>query len=135
MYYFSIAHNPEHISVTGGYYQLGNVFHKQNKIDLVTSHFDKVVAIWKATLGAPHDHLDAAQIAEAVYMLSTIYAFRMNYSKGLISVAEVDYVLGQLYNDCADYEKGKEHASKALLGEIFASEKMICQTDVPFYSV
>jgi hypothetical protein len=130
-----MAHNPEHISVTGGYYQLGNVFHKQNKIDLVTSHFDKVVAIWKATLGAQHDHLDAAQIAEAVYMLSTIYAFRMNYSKGLISVAEVDYVLGQLYNDCGDFEKGKEHASKALSGEIVGPKNAFIHTDDVLYSI
>jgi tetratricopeptide (TPR) repeat protein len=55
VYYHSIAYNPEHISVSGGYYQLGNVFFKQTKMELVTAFYDKVVSIWKMTLIRPHE--------------------------------------------------------------------------------
>jgi hypothetical protein len=49
-------------------------------------------------------------------MLSTIAIFRGNYSKGLIATAEVDYILGLLYNTCEDYEKALDYARKAFEG-------------------
>jgi hypothetical protein len=62
--------------------------------------------------------IDAAQLAEAVHMLNTIFAFRTNYSKGVVSTAEVSYTLAMLFNCCGDKEKGKDHATKALAGKI-----------------
>ncbi|RKO86379.1 hypothetical protein BDK51DRAFT_24407, partial [Blyttiomyces helicus] len=50
IYHASLTRGPEHISVSGGYFQLGNVFHKQNRIDHATAVFDKVVSIWKSAL-------------------------------------------------------------------------------------
>ena len=97
---------------------MGNVFHKQDKTELTTSFYDKVLAIWKATLKANTEKLDVAQKAEAIQMLSTIRSFRSNYSKGLYSTAEVDFVLGLLYNIFNDYDKAKEHATKALNGNV-----------------
>ena len=35
---------------SGGYFEIGNVFHKQDRIDLTNSYYDKVVNIWKTTL-------------------------------------------------------------------------------------
>lgn len=105
------------------------MFHKQNRIELVSAFYDKVASIWKTTLKENQvklgifncwiiiSHLDAAQRAEAVHMLTTIYAFRSNYAKGLISTAEIDYVLGLLFTSCGDSEKAKEHATKAFSGE------------------
>lgn len=105
--------------VSGGYYQMGNIFHKQNQIDLVSSFFDKVVTILKNTLKPDFTKLDRAQIAEGINMLGTIKGFRINYAKGTISTAEVDFVYGLLYKSSSNFEKAKEYTSRALTGKGF----------------
>nr|KAJ3421451.1 Zinc finger MYND domain-containing protein 12 [Polyrhizophydium stewartii] len=65
IYYISVAKNPEDIAVTGGYFQLGTVFHKQNRIDHATAVFDKIVTIWKAVLETPDVHLGETDTAAA----------------------------------------------------------------------
>lgn len=119
IYYSSLDHGPEHISVTGGYFQLGNVFHKQGRIEQVTTVFDKIVNIWKTALKAHQDPLDEAQQAEAVQMLSTIFSYRNSYITAPTSVAEVNFVLGRLYNAYGHLDKAKEYAAKAL--EVYES--------------
>lgn len=95
---------------------MGNIFHKQNQIDLVSSFFDKVVTILKNTLKPDLAKLDRAQIAEGINMLGTIKGFRINYAKGTISAAEVDFVYGLLYKSSSNLEKAKEYTSRALTG-------------------
>lgn len=97
---------------------MGNIFHKQNQIDLVSSFYDKVVTILKNTLKSDLIKLDRAQIAEAINMLGTIKEFRINYAKGAISTAEVDFVYGLLYKSSSDIEKAKEYASRAFTGNV-----------------
>lgn len=104
--------------MSGGYYQMGNIFHKQNQTDLVSSFYDKVVTILKNNLKLDPIKLDRAQIAEALNMLGTIKGFRINYAKGAISTAEVDFLYGLLYKSI-DVEKAKEYASKAFTGECY----------------
>ncbi|KAJ3303270.1 Zinc finger MYND domain-containing protein 12, partial [Blyttiomyces sp. JEL0837] len=114
IYYSSLEKGPEHISVTGGYFQLGNVFNKQGRIEHVTAVFDKVVSIWKAALKANEETLDEAQQAEAIQMLTTIYSFRTNFVPTPTSAAEVNFVLGQLYHAYGHLERAREYSTKAL---------------------
>lgn len=50
VYFSSVATHPDHIDVSGGYYNLANVFQKLNRIEDAAAVFDKVISIWKATL-------------------------------------------------------------------------------------
>ncbi|KAI8621217.1 hypothetical protein BC830DRAFT_1095244 [Chytriomyces sp. MP71] len=114
IYYSAVDKGPENILVLGGYFQLGNVLHKQGKLDQVTTVFDKVVAIWKATLKADVEVLDEAQQAEAIQMLTTIHSYRTNYMTSPTGPAEVNFVLGQLYFAYGHSERAREYAVKAL---------------------
>ncbi|KAI9328727.1 hypothetical protein BDR26DRAFT_873687 [Obelidium mucronatum] len=114
IYYASLEKGPENILVLGGFFQLGNVFHKQGKLEQVTTVFDKVVSIWKAALKANVEVLDEAQQAEAVQMLTTIYSYRTNYMTSPTGPAEVNFTLGQLHFIYGRSEKAKEYAAKAL---------------------
>ncbi|EGF84266.1 hypothetical protein BATDEDRAFT_22156 [Batrachochytrium dendrobatidis JAM81] len=114
IYYISLAKTPEDIAVTGGYFQLGTVFHHQDRIDHAAAVFDKVVSIWKQVLKTPDMKLDAAQMAEAVQMLSSIHAFRSSYMGSPIMAAEVLYTLAQVYHASLKMDKAKEFATKAL---------------------
>ncbi|KAJ3296010.1 Zinc finger MYND domain-containing protein 12 [Borealophlyctis nickersoniae] len=141
IYYSSLAKGPEHISdkrpintvmlillfvdflqklgrmiVSGGYFQLGNVFEKQNRIDNATALFDRVVAIWKKTLMSGSETLDEAQQAEANQMLTAIYTFRTRHSQSVTLPPEVHYVLAMLHRTCGRPDKAKEFAQKALEG-------------------
>ncbi|KAI9349459.1 hypothetical protein DFJ73DRAFT_833634 [Zopfochytrium polystomum] len=113
IYFSSLDNGPNHISVTGGYFQLGNVFHKQGRIDHVTSVFDQIISIWKPALKSREETLDEAQQAEAEQIFSTIYVFRTNYATPT-AAAEVNLVLGQLHSSYGRFEKAKEFAAKAL---------------------
>ncbi|KAI8924410.1 hypothetical protein BC831DRAFT_465792 [Entophlyctis helioformis] len=112
VYYISVAKNPEDIAVTGGYFQLGTVFHKQNRIEHASAVFDKVVSIWKTILRTPDMHL----AAEAIQMHTSIHAFRSNYSSSIIAATEVLYSLAQVYHASGQADKAKEFASRALEG-------------------
>ncbi|KAJ3024541.1 UNVERIFIED_CONTAM: Zinc finger MYND domain-containing protein 12 [Siphonaria sp. JEL0065] len=114
IYYASLEKGPENILVLGGFFQLGNVFHKQGKLEQVTTVFDKVVSIWKTALKANVEVLDEAQQAEAVQMLTTIYSYRTNYMTSPTGPAEVNFVMGQLHHIYGRADKAKEYAAKAL---------------------
>ncbi|KAJ3403520.1 Zinc finger MYND domain-containing protein 12, partial [Chytridiales sp. JEL 0842] len=114
IYYSSLDKGPDHISVSGGYFQLGNVFHKQGRLDHVIAVFDKVVAIWKTAVKSNDEMLDEAQQAEAIQMLTTIYSFRVSYIPAPTSAAEVNFVLGQLYHAYGHLDRAREYATKAL---------------------
>ncbi|KAJ3247218.1 Zinc finger MYND domain-containing protein 12, partial [Chytriomyces hyalinus] len=114
IYFSSLEKGPENILVLGGYFQLGNVFHKQGKLEQVTTVFDKVVSIWKSTLKLNEETLDEAQQAEAVQMLTTIYSYRTNYMTSSTGPAEVNFVLGQLYHAYGHSDKSRDYAAKAL---------------------
>ncbi|KAJ3209974.1 Zinc finger MYND domain-containing protein 12 [Dinochytrium kinnereticum] len=116
IYYSSLDHGPDHIAASGGYFQLGNVFHRQGKTEQVVAVFDKVVNIWKTSLKSSEMQLNEAQQAEAVQMLTAIFAFRQSFSSSSTASAEINYVLGQLHFACGLLEKAKEYSSKALEG-------------------
>jgi hypothetical protein len=63
---------------------------------------------------------DEAQQAEAIQMLTTIYAFRTNYIPAPTSAAEVNLVLGQLYHAYGHLDRAREYATKALEGQCFS---------------
>jgi tetratricopeptide (TPR) repeat protein len=52
VYHSSLATNPEDLSVTGGYYQIGIIFQKKSRSEDAAAFFDKVVQIW-STLWNP----------------------------------------------------------------------------------
>ncbi|KAH6565725.1 hypothetical protein BASA61_010069 [Batrachochytrium salamandrivorans] len=114
IYYISLSKGPEHISATGGYFQLGTVFQNLGRIEHATGVFDKVVHIWKAALKTPDSHLDVVQMAEAVQMLTFIHAFRTSYMSASTLATEVLYVLAQVYHASSQMDKAKDFASKAL---------------------
>ncbi|KAJ3290349.1 Zinc finger MYND domain-containing protein 12 [Rhizoclosmatium sp. JEL0117] len=120
IYYASLVKGPEHISVLGGYFQLGNVFQKlEGRGDVVAAVFDKVVGVWKKALREgegeeEREVLDEAQQAEAVQMLTTIYTFRTSFAASSTGPAEVNYVLGQLHHIYGNSERAKEYVGKAL---------------------
>ncbi|KAJ1557785.1 Zinc finger MYND domain-containing protein 12, partial [Nowakowskiella sp. JEL0078] len=114
IFYSSLSHGPENIGTTGGYFQLGCVFQKQEKFENVTAIFDKILMIWKDALRQQNIFLDEAQQAEAVQMLNAILDYRNQQSKSPSGCAEVRFVLGLLYHACNQNEKAKEFGSKAL---------------------
>ncbi|KAJ3119670.1 Zinc finger MYND domain-containing protein 12 [Physocladia obscura] len=105
---------PENILVLGGFFQLGNVFHKQGRLEQVTTVFDKVVSIWKQALKANEETLDEAQQAEAVQMLTTIFSFRTNFVTSPTGPAEVNFVLAQLHHIYGHSERARDYTAKAL---------------------
>lgn len=114
IYFSSLSTHPDHINVSGGYYNLGNVFQKQNRIDEAASVFDKVISIWKATLKDRSGNLNEAQQAEAVQILTTIHSFRTVHLKSNLGAAEVMYVIGQLYHHVGNMRKCRECVERSL---------------------
>ncbi|KAI8906834.1 hypothetical protein EDD86DRAFT_209879 [Gorgonomyces haynaldii] len=114
IYYMSSATGPEHVAVTGGYYQLGQLFQRQAKDDHCAAFYDKVVAILKQTLKqSVVFHFNSAQIAEAVQMLTSIHQFRVQKDQ-TIQASEAYYVLAQVHYLAGQTDKAKEKASKSL---------------------
>ncbi|KAJ3026103.1 UNVERIFIED_CONTAM: Zinc finger MYND domain-containing protein 12, partial [Siphonaria sp. JEL0065] len=99
IYYASLEKGPENILVLGGFFQLGNVFHKQGKLEQ-----------------ANVEVLDEAQQAEGVQMLTTIYSYRTNYMTSPTGPAKVNFVMGKLHHIYGRADKAKEYAAKALEG-------------------
>jgi tetratricopeptide (TPR) repeat protein len=144
IYHISVAHGPENIAVTGGYYQLGNVFHKTGRDSHATGFFDRAVAIWKAAfatgqanvpvlLTSSNDSLkssdaklpalpskplslNSARVAEALQMLDAIYAFRAARPDSQIAANEAMYVLAQVYACAGQLDRARDHAARALEG-------------------
>ncbi|KAI8802818.1 hypothetical protein BJ742DRAFT_858025 [Cladochytrium replicatum] len=119
IYYSSLAKDPEHIMVTGGYFQLGGIFEKQKQYEVASAIFDKIVGIWRATLKDGSETLDEAQQAEAAQMLNAIYTYRVTHGSTQTGPAEVRFVLAQLYHSVHQNEKAKECATSAL--EVYES--------------
>ena len=46
VYYSTLASDPEDISVSGAYYQLGSVLEKQGKLAESTAFYEKIIYIW-----------------------------------------------------------------------------------------
>ncbi|KAJ3227281.1 Zinc finger MYND domain-containing protein 12 [Clydaea vesicula] len=115
IFFSSIAKSPDHITTSGGYFQLGNVFQKLGRLEDATATFDKVISIWKLFLKEKTKFLNEAQQAEAVQILTTIHSFRsVHMNSSVTSAAEVMYVLAQLYNTCNKFDKAKACAERAL---------------------
>ena len=123
---------PDHISASGGYFQLGNVFLKQNRHEDVTAVFDKVVSIWRKSIKQLGDTLDGAQHAEAIQILTSILDYRtaeMNKEKATeveqedqielpkaassTSIAEVLFILAQVYQSIQQLDLAKTNGEKA----------------------
>ncbi|KAI9206812.1 uncharacterized protein BJ171DRAFT_456659 [Polychytrium aggregatum] len=124
IYYSSLEKGPNHISVTGGYFHLGNVFHKQNRIPHAYAVYDKVVEIWIDSMKHGNETLDEAQQAEAIQILTSVYAFQTNQTLegGLFSKSvrknpyDVLYALALVYRRCGRFDLAKEYGDKALKG-------------------
>jgi tetratricopeptide (TPR) repeat protein len=104
-------------SVTGGYYQLGYVFHKTNRDEQAVAFFEKVVSIWKeAFLPGKDLTLDSARVAEALQMLNSIYSFRIaKNNESCLEANEALFILAQVYEFSGQIAKAREHASRALV--------------------
>lgn len=117
IYHISVSNGPEHISVTGGYFQLGFVFQKAGRQEEAARFFDQIVAIWKKSL-VDSIRLDGARVAEAVQMLTSIHEFRCtiqsSFSKSNLNANEVLFVLAQVYHSAGQYVKAKENATVVL---------------------
>jgi hypothetical protein len=50
IYYSSLQVGPEHVSTTGGYYQMGNIFMALKQNENALAMYEKVEEIWHNTL-------------------------------------------------------------------------------------
>ncbi|KAJ1342845.1 hypothetical protein BSLG_002504 [Batrachochytrium salamandrivorans] len=114
IYYISLSKGPEHISATGGYFQLGTVFQNLGRIEHATGVFDKVVHIWKAALKTPDSHLDVVQNGRGSADAHVYSRISNKLYECLNSATEVLYVLAQVYHASSQMDKAKDFASKAL---------------------
>ncbi|XP_058159765.1 zinc finger MYND domain-containing protein 12 isoform X2 [Dasypus novemcinctus] len=102
IYFASCAFGTEDIRTSGGYFQMANIFHGLNKLDLADTLYTKVTEIWHKYLNEHYQvlsqdriqqidllgkqfetdtGLDEAQEAEAIRILSSILNIRESTSK------------------------------------------------------
>ncbi|KAI8896520.1 hypothetical protein BC833DRAFT_94372 [Globomyces pollinis-pini] len=114
IYHISQATNPEDVLVTGGYFQMGNVFQKQGRIDDAMAYFDKVVHIW-SSVWTPTYKLDVAQAAEAIQMILAILKFRQQMNvPNMSAIREGMFALSKMYYSAGQFDKARDEGSKAL---------------------
>lgn len=111
VYHSSLATNPEDITVTSGYYQMGMIFHQKGRTEDAAAFYDKVILIWSAKWTSSFV-LDVAQAAEAIQMLSTIIKFRTLQSPN--TVKNAIFTLAKIHFSATQIEKAKDLGSKAL---------------------
>eukprot|EP00833_Pecoramyces_ruminatium_P011649 jgi/Orpsp1_1/1185681/evm.model.c7180000094836.2 len=118
IYYSSLLHGPEHICVSGGYFQLGNVFYYQQKYNNALSAYSHVINIWNSYFKEKNSEVfDEALQAEAQNMFTRILEIReelLPESKKNIELAEVYMAFGQLHYITKKYIDAKNNFEEAL---------------------
>ncbi|KAJ3135237.1 Zinc finger MYND domain-containing protein 12 [Geranomyces variabilis] len=122
IYHSSIAKNdPEDLSVTGGYFHLGNVFNLlPTRADDCHALFERVAEIWRAALMRDSDtlQLDEAQQAEGVQILTAITVATANEpvpAAAKRAGATAQHALALLLaRDGPSQEKARAAAAKAI---------------------
>ncbi|XP_006839890.1 PREDICTED: zinc finger MYND domain-containing protein 12 [Chrysochloris asiatica] len=143
IYFASSAFGTENIRTSGGYFQLANIFHSLNKLDLADTLYTKVTEIWHKylnnhyqvlaqsrlqkidLLGKQFENdtgLDEAQEAEAIQILTSILSVRESTSNNAPEkTVLVLKTLVMLYYLMMNYSKAQEFAMKAFT---LAKEKL-----------
>jgi tetratricopeptide (TPR) repeat protein len=117
VYHCSKVNGPEDVTVTGGYYLMGNIFVKQVRLEDAIAIFDKVVAIWTNKWTMQYT-LDVAEAAEATQMLSSILKFRQQNNPTASIIKVIMFTLAKIYYSASQLESSREMANKALEGLI-----------------
>ncbi|KAJ3178335.1 Zinc finger MYND domain-containing protein 12 [Geranomyces variabilis] len=118
IYHSSIAKNdPEDLSVTGGYFHLGNVFNiLPTRADDCHALFERVAEIWRAALMRDSDN--EAQQAEGIQILTAITVATANEpvpAAAKRAGATAQHALALLLaRDGASQEKARAAAAKAI---------------------
>jgi tetratricopeptide (TPR) repeat protein len=115
VYHCSLASNPEDITVTGGYYQMGNIFQKQGRIEDALAFFDKVVNIW-TNAWQPTFQLDVAQAAEAIQMLTSIWKYRQKLNPNASMIRLIMFTLAKIHFSANQMDNALGMANQALDG-------------------
>ncbi|KAJ3041219.1 Zinc finger MYND domain-containing protein 12 [Rhizophlyctis rosea] len=124
IYYSSLGKGPEHIGVSGGFFNLAKVFAGRGEIQKAAAVFDRVVGIWKRTLIRDEETLDEAHEAEALQTLTHILSFiqqNTHLPSYPDSETDVDFVLSMLYARGGNVERAKEVAERCLDAYTLAS--------------
>ncbi|KAM4014703.1 zinc finger MYND domain-containing protein 12 [Anomaloglossus baeobatrachus] len=135
VFFASTVSEPNHISTSGGFFHMANIFFRQNKMDIADSLYSEVTDIWHAHLSrlvevriqaslksgpvwfddADQECLDENQEAEAVQILSAIYDIREQApKKDPAKIARIMHTLAMLYFLIRDFHKASEWAKKLL---------------------
>ncbi|XP_059167425.1 zinc finger MYND domain-containing protein 12-like [Physella acuta] len=144
IYHSSEEFGTDHIRTSGGYFHMANVFFRQGKMDVADSMYRQVINIWhehlsdiltqvvamettaksKSRMIGPAKGLldeissgqDAAQDAEAVQILTSIYDIREHQTnRQAQDLAQTCHALAMLYFVLGDIKKAKEFGRKAIV--------------------
>ncbi|OCT72719.1 zinc finger MYND domain-containing protein 12 [Xenopus laevis] len=136
VYFASEMAGTNHISVTGGYFHMANIFFRQNKMDIADSLYTEVTDIWHAHLRKllnvqvyesssimsslfhekDQESLDENQEAEALQILSAICDIREQApKKDPAKMTHILHTLTMLHFLAMDWPKAEELSKKLLL--------------------
>ncbi|XP_077106340.1 zinc finger MYND domain-containing protein 12 isoform X2 [Ranitomeya variabilis] len=135
VFFVSTVSGPSHISTSGGFFHMANIFFRQNKMDIADSLYSEVTDIWHAHLSRlvevrlqaslrsgpawyddpDQEYLDENQEAEAVQILNAIYDIREQApKKEPAKMARILHTLAMLYFLSRDFHKANEWGKKLL---------------------
>ncbi|XP_076807443.1 zinc finger MYND domain-containing protein 12-like [Clavelina lepadiformis] len=151
IYHASKAWGTADIHVAGGYFQMANVFFRQNKMDVADSLYSQVTDTWfdflheavqrktsspsNTNLLGPNSKeaqtesrpLNEAQESEAVQMLNAILDMREQSPKqSFASISKICHTLSMLYFILDDIPRAQDFGKKAVV----ASERSPSSTEV-----
>ncbi|CAJ0930720.1 unnamed protein product [Ranitomeya imitator] len=135
VFFASTVSGPSHISTSGGFFHMANIFFRQNKMDIADSLYSEVTDIWHAHLSRlvevqlqaslrsgpawfddpNQEYLDENQEAEAMQILNAIYDIREQApKKEPAKMARILHTLAMLYFLSRDFHKANEWGKKLL---------------------
>ncbi|XP_063799013.1 zinc finger MYND domain-containing protein 12 [Pseudophryne corroboree] len=135
VYYASTVSGPNDISTSGGFFQMANIFFRQNKMVIADSLYTEVTDIWHSHLSklvddqiqasirsdsvwfidADHESLDENQEAEALQILSAILDIRAQAAKKEpAKMADILHGLTMLFFLQGDFHKAHEWGKRLL---------------------
>ncbi|KAK2157742.1 hypothetical protein LSH36_185g00030 [Paralvinella palmiformis] len=140
IYHASEEFGTDDIRTSGGYFHMGNVFFRQNNMDISMSLYTQVTEIWYEHLSMlvekkmsvssrqesigplvtevvdEDEGLDEAQEAEAIQVLNAIFdIWEQQASKKPELIAKITHALAMLYFMLQDLNKAKEFGRKAVV--------------------
>ncbi|XP_053546533.1 zinc finger MYND domain-containing protein 12 [Bombina bombina] len=146
VYFASLACGTHDISTVGGYFHMGNIFFRQNKMDIADSLYSEVTDIWHTFLSrlvdvhikastrsgpvwfddSDQETLDENQETEALQILNSICDIRDQATKkDPVKIMKILHSLTMLFFLTMEYQKAYDFGKKLLLSTQHLSEEDI----------